>query len=495
MATVKYYLSRYIKNDDERGEIQLRFSGNRNFVKRAATGIFITAGSWDAERGMPKARKSNKYGDNNDEIRDRLLLLTSYLIRCYEQNSEGDLKENSLAEWMSDIEWSSEKEESFIGGKEVVVNRWSLTSKTQLATEAAAKKREMAKLENQYFVDAFAFFMEEQFKNGVIVAERKKSYNTCLGIWDRMEKYDGRHVKIKEMTVEHLYNFKNFILNECDLWEVEERKEGEKVVKKMVPKKRYAEIYQGYDYVLRRGVEKRSLNYVANEFKYVRAFWLWIMNLQNCKVDDIFKNYKRDQPVYGTPFFFSKEDRNTLFEADFSKRPELGIQRDIFVFQSLVGCRIGDLKRLKKSNIIDGDCLQYVAGKTRNKSGKLVTVPLHPIAKTIVERYKDLEGDRLLPFISDQHYNEAIKEMFKCVPEIDHVITILDPVTRLEKQVKLSEVASSHMGRRNFCGNLYEAGFRESDIGSMSGHSEGSRAIARYRKVSDETKQRMIKEL
>ena len=61
--------------------------------------------------------------------------------------------------------------------------------------------------------------------------------------------------------------------------------------------------------------------------------------------------------------------------------------------------------------------------------------------------------------------------------------------------MKLSEVASSHMGRRNFCGNLYDAGFRETDIAAMSGHSEGSKAIARYRKVSDETKQRMIESL
>ena len=66
--------------------------------------------------------------------------------------------------------------------------------------------------------------------------------------------------------------------------------------------------------------------------------------------------------------------------------------------------------------------------------------------------------------------------MFKAVPEIDHTVSILDPVTRLEKQVKLSEVASSHMGRRNFCGNLYEAGYREADIAAMSGHAEGSKA-------------------
>jgi hypothetical protein len=117
------------------------------------------------------------------------------------------------------------------------------------------------------------------------------------------------------------------------------------------------------------------------------------------------------------------------------------------------------------------------------------------ILQTILDRYKDTDDDKLLPFISNQNYNEAIKEMFKAVEEIDHTVTILDPVTRLEKQAKLSEVASSHMGRRNFCGNLYDAGFRDADIASMSGHAEGSKAISRYRKVSDEKKQEMIDSL
>ncbi len=162
MATVNYYLSRYVKKDNQRGEIQLRFSGNRNFVKRAATGIHIYAGNWDAERGMPKTRKSIKFGDeNNDEIRDRLLLLTGYLLRCWEETPEGELKEDSLTEWLKDIEWKSEKEENILGGKLVIVNRWTLNSKTQLAEKEAAKKREMARFENHYFVDAFGFFMDE----------------------------------------------------------------------------------------------------------------------------------------------------------------------------------------------------------------------------------------------------------------------------------------------------------------------------------------------
>ncbi|MBR4147992.1 MAG: tyrosine-type recombinase/integrase [Bacteroidales bacterium] len=495
MATLKFYLSRYIKKDDERGEIQLRFSGKRDFVKRAPTGIFITAGNWDSEKGMPKGKK-NKFGDNCEEIRDRLNQLTSYLIRCWEETEPKDLKPDSLTQWMKDIEWRSSSTPIYINGQEVISNQWTIFSKKRLQEEKVARKVERSKMENQYFLDVFAYFIEEQYKNGVIGDCRHKAYYTAHGLWDRMERYQGKQYRLKEVTTSLMYDYRHFIINEFELWETRTVMDKDGNSKEAyVPKRKYERIYDGYEYVKKRGVEKRSLNYVVVEIKYLIAFWHWLLKVKKLNIDDVFMNFNMDQSVYGTPFFFSNEDRQRLFEADLSKRPELAIQRDIFVFQSLVGCRVGDLKRLKRSNIIDGEMLQYVAGKTKNKSGKIVTVPLHPTAKIILERYSNNCEDSILPFISDQKYNDAIKEIFKLVPEIDRIVTILDPVTRLEKQVKLSEVASSHMGRRNFCGNLYEAGFRDSDIASMSGHAEGSKAISRYRKVSDETKKKMINAL
>ena len=363
--------------------------------------------------------------------------------------------------------------------------------------ENKEEKKERKKIENKTFLDVYSYFIEEQYNNGVIGDSRHKTYYTCHSLWNRMERYQHKQYRVKDITTATIYDFRHFVLNECDLWEmrrVKDDKTGE-MVDKLMPKKQYDYIYQGYEIMKSRGVEKRSLNYVVIQVKYLKAFWHWLMKIKKVGVEDIFLTYNMDQAVYGTPYYFTKKDREILYKADFSDSPELAIQRDIFVFQSLVGCRVGDLKRLKKSNIIDGEVLQYVAGKTKNKSGKIVTVPLHPIAQEIIKRYSIIEGDQLLPFIADQNYNEAIKKMFKKVDKIDHVVTVLDPVTRLEKQVKLSEVASSHMGRRNFCGNLYEAGYRDADIASMSGHAEGSRAIARYRKVSDERKKKMIKSL
>ena len=88
-------------------------------------------------------------------------------------------------------------------------------------------------------------------------------------------------------------------------------------------------------------------------------------------------------------------------------------------------------------------------------------------------------------------YIGRIREAIK-VAGIDRLVTIRDSHTGEQVQKWLSEVASTHMARRTFIGCLYEQGFRESDICSMSGHKEGSVSIQRYRAVSDERKQKMI---
>jgi len=93
----------------------------------------------------------------------------------------------------------------------------------------------------------------------------------------------------------------------------------------------------------------------------------------------------------------------------------------------------------------------------------------------------------LLPFISEVNYNLAIKEMFK-VAELNRSVTILNTVTRKDEQRPLDEVASSHIARRTFVGNLYSKVQDPSIVGSLSGHVEGSRAFARYRKIDDKIK-------
>ena len=75
---------------------------------------------------------------------------------------------------------------------------------------------------------------------------------------------------------------------------------------------------------------------------------------------------------------------------------------------------------------------------------------------------------------------------------IDRVITVLNPTTRTEEQKPIWKVASSHMARRNFIGNLYNKTQDPNAIGSMTGHVEGSKAFARYRSIDDTVKKNLV---
>jgi hypothetical protein len=44
------------------------------------------------------------------------------------------------------------------------------------------------------------------------------------------------------------------------------------------------------------------------------------------------------------------------------------------------------------------------------------------------------------------------------------------------------------MARRTFCGNVYKNVKDPSIVGSMSGHKEGSKALARYRDIDQDIK-------
>ena len=177
---------------------------------------------------------------------------------------------------------------------------------------------------------------------------------------------------------------------------------------------------------------------------------------------------------------------DALYDYDFSSQPSLAKQRDIFILQSNLGMRIGDFYSLTTANIING-AIEYIPSKTLNESGKVARIPLTSRAKEIIERYREDGKLSLVPLISEQQYNKKIKIMLK-MAGIDRVVTILNPTTRIEEQHPIWEVASSHMARRNFIGNLY-ANVKDPDlISSMTGHVDGSKAFARYRAIDDSIK-------
>lgn len=202
-----------------------------------------------------------------------------------------------------------------------------------------------------------------------------------------------------------------------------------------------------------------------------------------------FKNFKLDTESYGEPVFITIEERDKLYEAIIDNDC-LSRVRDIFVFQCFIGCRVSDLVKLKKTNIIDG-CIEYIAVKTEGKKSTVVRVPLSDKALKIIAKY-DLPNGDLLPYITDQRYNEYIKQLFRKV-ELTRMVTIADPNTRKSVQKPISDIATSHMARRVFIGNLHHKGAKNEIIASMSGHVENSKAFSRYYNINKEDQAEAMK--
>lgn len=72
------------------------------------------------------------------------------------------------------------------------------------------------------------------------------------------------------------------------------------------------------------------------------------------------------------------------------------------------------------------------------------------------------------------------------------MVTALNPTTGAKEKCPLNEIASSHLARRTFIGNLYKKVKDPNLVGSRSGHKEGSKAFARYRDIDEDMKKELV---
>ena len=245
-------------------------------------------------------------------------------------------------------------------------------------------------------------------------------------------------------------------------------------------------------------ITERGHNHVVMLHKKFKRFFLWL-NKEGYTTNRPFDGVEIKAEKYGDPIILTLDERNRIADFDLSATPHLERQRDVFVFQCLIGCRVSDLLKMTPDNVIDGQ-IQYIPRKTIDNKAVTAEIPLNERALAILSRYKDFDLSPysskanprpLLPFISAQKYNVAIKEIFK-ICGIKRLVTVLNPITGEQEQKPLYEVASSHMARRCFVGNLYNQIQDPNLISSMSGHVEGSREFARYRKIEREAKKKAV---
>jgi site-specific recombinase XerD len=321
----------------------------------------------------------------------------------------------------------------------------------------------------QTFFDVYDEFLSRRKVSEI----RIRAFNVDVRALKRFELYtrrignDSFRLSLDTITVDTLHDFDTFLRNEHLFAE------------------KYPSIYEAVPES--RAPQPRGQNTINCVFTRIRTFFIWA-NDSGKTANNPFRKFKIEESIYGTPFYISIDERNRLYGTNLSRHPSLSIQRDIFVFQCLIGCRVGDLYKMTRANVING-AIEYIPRKTRDGRPITVRVPLNAIAKEILNRYPD--GDRLLPFISEQKYNVAIKRMF-LASRLIRPVTVIDPTTREPVIRPLNEIASSHLARRCFVGNLYKQVKDPNLVGALSGHKEGSTAFARYREIDEEMKRELV---
>lgn len=108
--------------------------------------------------------------------------------------------------------------------------------------------------------------------------------------------------------------------------------------------------------------------------------------------------------------FLTKDELERIEVKEFSTE-RLNKVKDIFLFSCYTGYSPVDVEKLTFNNLIkDNDDSLWIK-TNRAKTNIKSNVPVLPPVKRIINKYSHLDGDKLLPKISNQKINEYLKEI------------------------------------------------------------------------------------
>jgi integrase/recombinase XerD len=100
----------------------------------------------------------------------------------------------------------------------------------------------------------------------------------------------------------------------------------------------------------------------------------------------------------------------TELESHTFNQPRLSLIRDLFIFCCYTGLPYLEMVNLKKEHLIIGFDKQIWIRMKREKTSRIISIPLLPKAKNILEIRKGID-EFLLPSISNQKFNSYLKEI------------------------------------------------------------------------------------
>lgn len=233
----------------------------------------------------------------------------------------------------------------------------------------------------------------------------------------------------------------------------------------------------------------------GNKFKTEQNGYANPVIIKNCRVfkwflewasekgympHDVVARFKPSLKTIEKPVVFLDWEELMKMESYPFADEELCRARDFFCFCCFTSLRYSDAFALKKSSVY-ADYFEIVSQKT----DKVLKIDLNSHSKKILERYKDVPGEYVLPRIMIARLNVLVKRLGEIL-NLDTPINVIQYYgnKKVERALKKWELLSTHSGRRTFICNALSMGIAPHIVMKWTGHSDYS-AMKPYIDVAD----------
>jgi len=201
------------------------------------------------------------------------------------------------------------------------------------------------------------------------------------------------------------------------------------------------------------GVASFSLNYFGKVVKHIKLF-----------MKEAEEEKMHTSTVYRSKGFIKVEEETdavyndtqqleAIYRTDLTGHPGLQNARDLYLLGAWSGLRFQDYSVLEEKARVNGNFIHIGTEKT----GVSVAIPILPVVRAILERYRSEDGTYRYPRpISNQKLNDHIKTIGKMAGLVHPVsISVPDGGKRVRITVPFHDAMGTHTARRSFATNMY----------------------------------------
>ena len=293
MARITITLSSKQDKITRKSPLLFRFVGGRDFMFRVKSGLYIAPNRWNADKEEAiEPRLDTPEKKEIVRLNKQLTSLKSTIIEAFTHADKSTVDKA----WLEQI------------------------------VDAFHHPQKYSEKRKEGFFEVFDEFLEKRKLSDV----RKKNFKVIRRALQRYELYirttvdSDYSLTLDDVKLDTLQDLEKFLKHEHLLCQEE----------------RYKPIYEAIPET--RTPQPRGQNTINDIFTKLRTLFLWAIDTGKT-TNNPFKHFVVEECVYGTPYYITVEERNKLYRTNLSRHPHLAIQRDIFVFQCLIGCSVSDL--------------------------------------------------------------------------------------------------------------------------------------------------------